>query len=184
MTLSMKHLQGIAKPALIAVAAAAVAACGGKDEPLEQPATQETRPADTGFGTGSANTNRQPATAQPQQPVDPDAKLREIRTLYFAFDSAELDAQSLKIAKAHGRYLLANPGIRLRLEGHTDERGTREYNVALGERRAKAVERVMLLQGVNRSQLSTISYGEENPVDLGHNEAAWAKNRRVEIQYR
>ena len=179
MTTSMISLQRIAKPALVAAFAATLVACGGNDEPLEQPATQETRPADSGFGTGSANTNRQPATPQPQPPVDPDAALRDKRTLYFAFDSAELDAESMKIAKAHGRYLLANPGVRLRLEGHTDERGTREYNIALGERRAKAVERVMLLQGVSKSQLTTISYGEENPVDLGHTESAWAKNLRV-----
>lgn len=176
-------LQGIAKPATVALAVALLAACGSKDEQLDQAATQETTAADSGFDTGSADANRQPAQPQPA-PVDPDAALREQRTLYFAFDSAELDSESVKVVRAHGRYLLANPGIRIRLEGHTDERGTREYNVALGERRAKSVERVMLLQGVARSQLSAISYGEENPVDLGHTESAWAKNRRVEIQYR
>ena len=176
-------LQGIAKPATVALAVALLAACGSKDEQLDQAATQETTRTDTSdLDTGRADTYRPPA--QPQAPVDPDIALREQRTLYFEFDSAELDSKSMEVVRAHGRYLLANPGIRIRLEGHTDERGTREYNVALGERRAKAVERVMLLQGVARSQLSAISYGEENPVDLGHTESAWAKNRRVEIQYR
>lgn len=177
-------LQRIAKPAAVAVSVALLAACGSKDEQLDQAATQETTRSDSGIGTDGADTYRPPAQQQPQTPVDPDIALRNKRTLYFEFDSAELDSESLKIVRAHGRYLLANPGIRIRLEGHTDERGTREYNVALGERRAKAVERVMLLQGVARSQLSSISYGEENPVDLGHTESAWAKNRRVEIQYR
>lgn len=175
-------LQGIAKPASVALAVALLAACGSKDEQLDEPATQETTNSSSDLGTSGADTYRPPA--QPQAPVDPDIALRNKRTLYFEFDSAELDSESLKIVRAHGRYLLANPGIRIRLEGHTDERGTREYNVALGERRAKAVERVILLQGVARSQLSAISYGEENPVDLGHTESAWAKNRRVEIQYR
>ena len=80
--------------------------------------------------------------------------------------------------------MVANPGTRIRLEGHTDERGTREYNIALGERRAKSVERAMMLRGVAKNQISVISYGEENPVALGSNEDAWAKNRRVVIQYR
>jgi peptidoglycan-associated lipoprotein len=79
--------------------------------------------------------------------------------------------------------LAANPTVRVRLEGHTDERGSREYNIGLGERRAQAVRRALLLQGATETQLSTVSYGAERPVAAGSNEAAWAQNRRVEIVY-
>ena len=84
---------------------------------------------------------------------------------------------------AHARYLAANPTVRVRLEGHTDERGSREYNIGLGERRAQAVRRALLLQGATETQLSTVSYGAERPAAAGSNEAAWAQNRRVEIVY-
>jgi peptidoglycan-associated lipoprotein len=84
---------------------------------------------------------------------------------------------------AHAKYLASRGGMKVRLEGHTDERGSREYNIGLGERRAQAVRRALLLQGASESQLSTVSYGEERPAAAGSDEAAWAKNRRVEIVY-
>ena len=83
----------------------------------------------------------------------------------------------------HAKYLTRNPGTRVRLEGHADERGTREYNVGLGERRANAVRDALLLRGVSARQISVVSYGEERPVSLGHNERAWDQNRRVEFVY-
>ena len=83
----------------------------------------------------------------------------------------------------HAKYLGAHPATRVRLEGHTDERGSREYNIGLGERRAQSVRRALLLQGATDTQISTVSYGEERPAAPGHDEAAWAKNRRVEIVY-
>jgi peptidoglycan-associated lipoprotein len=113
-----------------------------------------------------------------------DAALIAKRRVYFAFDSSQLDDENRKIVEAHARNLAANPNIKVHLEGHCDERGTREYNVALGERRAQAVERAMRVLGVASNRITTVSYGEEKPVDPGHNEAAWAKNRRVEILYR
>jgi peptidoglycan-associated lipoprotein len=80
--------------------------------------------------------------------------------------------------------LADNPGLRVRLEGHADERGTREYNLALGERRANAVRAYLLAQGASRSQIEVVSYGEEKPADGGHDEGAWRQNRRVEVVYR
>jgi peptidoglycan-associated lipoprotein len=87
------------------------------------------------------------------------------------------------VVAAHAKYLAAHSGTRVRLEGHTDERGSREYNIGLGERRAQSVRRALLLQGAADAQISTVSYGEERPAAPGHDEAAWAKNRRVEIMY-
>lgn len=105
------------------------------------------------------------------------------RTIYFDFDNADIRSEYLTIIAEHGRYLSQNPTGRVRLEGHTDERGTREYNVALGESRSKSVARMLKLQGVSSAQVRTVSYGEELPVDEGHSQVAWDKNRRVNIVY-
>jgi peptidoglycan-associated lipoprotein len=105
------------------------------------------------------------------------------RVIYFDYDKSELRAEFLDIVARHGRFLAQNASGRIRLEGHTDERGTREYNIALGEARAKTIARMLQLQGVSAAQLRTVSYGEELPVDEAHNNDAWAKNRRVNIIY-
>jgi len=105
------------------------------------------------------------------------------RTIYFEFDSASLTDESLRILEAHGNFIAANPEVHVRLEGHADDRGSREYNIGLGDRRAQSVRRVLLFQGAATSQIDTVSYGEERPVDPGHDEAAWARNRRVELIY-
>jgi len=105
------------------------------------------------------------------------------RTLYFDFDSAQVRSEDIPVIQAHAQYLLNHPQVRVTLEGHTDERGSREYNVALGEERAKAVAKLLEVNGVSQRQIQVISYGEEKPVALGHDEAAWQQNRRVEIVY-
>ncbi|MBX2881219.1 MAG: peptidoglycan-associated lipoprotein Pal [Granulosicoccus sp.] len=105
------------------------------------------------------------------------------RVIYFDYDQAELRPEYLSIVAQHGRFLAENTDGQVRLEGHTDERGTREYNIALGEARAKTIARMLQLQGVNPDQMRTVSYGEELPVDDAHNNDAWAKNRRVNIIY-
>ena len=103
--------------------------------------------------------------------------------VYFEFDSYDLLPDDADIAARHGIQLADNPGWSVRLEGHADERGSREYNIGLSERRAQAVRRVLLVQGAQPSQVSTVSFGEERPVALGSNEEAWAQNRRVEFKY-
>jgi peptidoglycan-associated lipoprotein len=105
------------------------------------------------------------------------------RTIYFDFDSSEVKSDYNSLITAHARYLAANPSTRVRLEGNTDERGSREYNIGLGERRAQSVRRALTLQGVAESQITTVSYGEERPAVTGHTEEAWARNRRVDIVY-
>jgi peptidoglycan-associated lipoprotein len=103
--------------------------------------------------------------------------------IYFDFDSAAIRAEYTEALAAHAGSLLENPALTVRLEGHTDERGSREYNIGLGERRAQAVRRALMLQGVRAEQLSTVSYGEEQPAVTGSDDEAWAMNRRVEIVY-
>lgn len=113
---------------------------------------------------------------------DPDSPL-SVRVLYFPLDGVAISNEDRDVIAAHARLLSSNPDVTVVLEGHADERGTREYNLALGERRAKAVQQLLVLQGVAQSQIQVISFGEERPVALGHDEEAWRLNRRVEILY-
>ncbi len=113
---------------------------------------------------------------------DPDSPLSE-RIIYFAVDSNVIGNEYTAMIEAHSRFLADNPSVNVILEGHTDERGTREYNLALGERRAKSVRDFLLLQGASSGQVETISYGEERPSQSGQAESFWGQNRRVEILY-
>lgn len=113
---------------------------------------------------------------------DPNSPLHT-RVVYFEFDSSDIKQEYLPVLRAHAEYLAANPDAKVSLQGHTDERGTREYNLALGERRALSVRRFLATQGANEGQLEYVSYGEESPADTGHDDASWALNRRVELVY-
>lgn len=103
--------------------------------------------------------------------------------IYFEFDSSEVRAADQDIVSRHAMELANNPGYQVRLEGHADERGSREYNIGLGERRAQAVRQMLLIQGVSPDQISTVSFGEERPVGFGSSESDYAQNRRVEFKY-
>jgi peptidoglycan-associated lipoprotein len=105
------------------------------------------------------------------------------RTIYFDFDSSEIRTEYNEMITAHARYLAGNPAKRVRVEGNTDERGSREYNIGLGERRAQAVRRALMVQGVSESQITTVSYGEERPAVTGHTDESWSRNRRANIAY-
>jgi len=113
---------------------------------------------------------------------DPSSPLAT-RVIYFDFDSSVIKDEFKDVITAHADYLVGHPEAAIILEGHADERGSREYNIALGERRAKAVEQLLTVQGVSAKQIQVISFGEERPVALGHDESAWSLNRRVEILY-
>jgi peptidoglycan-associated lipoprotein len=108
---------------------------------------------------------------------------QENRIIFFEFDRFDVKPEYNSILQAHGRYLSSNPTSRVRLEGHADERGSREYNIGLGEKRAQAVRNVLLLQGAVADQIATVSFGEERPAVIGSDDEAWALNRRVEIVY-
>ena len=113
---------------------------------------------------------------------DPNNPLSK-RTVYFMLDSSQVMPDFVPVIAAHAKYLIANPSQRITLEGHADERGSREYNIALGEQRAKSVSSMMKIQGVSENQLEIVSYGEEKPKAFGSDESAWEQNRRVEIVY-
>ncbi|OZG72114.1 peptidoglycan-associated lipoprotein [Hahella sp. CCB-MM4] len=142
----------------------------------------------TGMGTDSglseAELAEQQRMAEEEARRAEEAALREVRTFYFDFDKSTIKPESRTYLDAHAAFLSANPNQGVVLNGYTDERGTKEYNLALGERRAKAVQDYLRFKGVSLSQMEAVSFGEEFPVDAGHSEAAWAKNRRVVIEYK
>lgn len=115
--------------------------------------------------------------------IEDSSGLLADRTIYFEFDSSSVQEKFMDTIRRHAAYLAEYSDVDVRLEGHTDERGSREYNVGLGARRADAVSRLLQAYGASNRQIETISYGEEVPAVEGHNEEAWAKNRRVEIVY-
>ena len=115
------------------------------------------------------------------QNVDPLAGVAVV--FYFDFDKSIVRPAAREALAKHAQFLVANPDARVVLEGHADERGTREYNMALGERRAKAVSRYLTIQGVAGAQIETVSFGEEVPIAFGHDEDSWQANRRVEVRY-
>jgi peptidoglycan-associated lipoprotein len=114
--------------------------------------------------------------------TDPNNILSK-RNVYFDFDKDEVKAEYRPLVEAHAKYLVANPNAHVALQGNADERGSREYNLALGQRRAAAVKKVLNVYGANDKQIETVSYGEEKPKATGHDEAAYAENRRVDIVY-
>ena len=113
-----------------------------------------------------------------------ERRLMQQLVVYFEYDEADILPEFNALLQAHGQFLAHNPNTQLRLEGHADERGSREYNIGLGERRAQAVRRVLMLQGAAGTQLTTVSYGEERPAQTGSDDEAWRLNRRVELVYR
>ena len=158
-----------------------LAGCASKRPKPAPPAASDAASAGAA-GAGANSANAAGANAE-DDAAGPQGGLLATRIVYFEFDSSEVHGAGVEVVAAHARYLAGNPGTRVRLEGHTDERGSREYNIGLGERRAQAVRRALMLQGALDGQISTVSYGEEHPAAAGHDEEAWAKNRRVEIVY-
>ncbi|HTY48811.1 MAG TPA: peptidoglycan-associated lipoprotein Pal [Steroidobacteraceae bacterium] len=168
------------------ITALALSACAHKPVVKPEASAGSTVPGQGAFanGAGGAGANAAGSAANGGEDVaGPEQGLLATRVIYFDFDSSDIHPDGLAVVTAHAKYLVAHPDLHVRLEGNTDERGSREYNIGLGERRAQAVRRALLLQGVAESQVSTVSFGAEHPAVEGHDESAWAKNRRVEINY-
>jgi peptidoglycan-associated lipoprotein len=140
------------------------------------PDTESTDDGAQAYGTDDSSTSGFSSLDDPQSPLS-------IRIIYFEYDSSDIRSDYRRVIEAHATYLSQNPDTTITLEGHADERGSREYNLALGELRAKAVKQQMLILGASSSQIRLVSYGEERPAVEGHDEASWQQNRRVEILY-
>jgi peptidoglycan-associated lipoprotein len=158
-----------------AVASATLVACS----------TNKTKPPVAPVDSTTSSTTTQPASSGPYRgpgDLDTDSCLRQ-RVVYFDFDHAEIKPEFQAQVACHAAYLRQFPGARVTLEGNADERGTREYNLGLGERRGNAVSSALGAAGASSSQLNVVSYGEERPTCKDHSEGCWQKNRRVEIVY-
>ena len=173
--------------ALYIAIALAAAACASNE-------TKDTAPSvsDRSTATQTPSAGGTSSTTQPQRPMDrvagdplhdPNSPLAK-RSVYFDYDSNAVKDEYRGLVQAHSRYMTTDKrDSRMRIEGNCDERGSREYNLALGQRRAEAVKRVMTVLGVQDGRVETISYGEEKPKAMGHDESSWAQNRRADIKY-
>ena len=159
----------------VAVLALTITACGRKEPPAIDVAPTE-QPAGTDVSGAAAGDVE--LTELPAMQADLVAKAGS-DTVYFGTDEYALDDQSKATLAAQAKWMLANPNVRASIEGHADERGTREYNMALGERRANAARDFLLSQGVPAARLLVTSWGKERPVATGSDESAWAQNRRA-----
>ncbi len=183
----------------VLAAAAVLAACGSTTK-LDQPAPVATA-AGSGATSGTAGGAGAGATAggtpqsqvatvdlasraAPTAPADGMVALPTQRTVYFDFDSFAVRPEFAAMVEGHAKFLTFNRDKRIAIEGHTDERGSREYNLALGQKRAEAVLRALVLLGAQEGQIEAVSFGEERPAATGSSEEAWAQNRRAEVKER
>ncbi len=160
------------------------AGCSSQGQQEEPPISDEPAPVPTAPQEPVQPVDEGPELDDDGVPVNPNNGNPLSRTFYFEFDRASISPTDLAVLEMHARFLSGNRNRGILLEGHCDERGTREYNLALGERRSDAVRTFLESSGVNSSQIETVSYGEEKPVDAGHSESAWSRNRRAELIYR
>lgn len=172
-----RQSHGLARGLVAATLVALLAGCAS--EPRRGPVA-ETPASRPGPATSAPLPVERPTYRGPWE--DPSNPLYQ-RTIYFDYDSTEIKPEYIALMRNHAAYLGTKPSTRVTLEGHTDERGTREYNLALGDQRAESVRRFMVAEGVIPDQVATLSYGEERPADPGRLESAWQRNRRVIIQY-
>jgi peptidoglycan-associated lipoprotein len=172
---------------LCLVVAAMAAGCASK-EPAKDTAMTDTSKGQTGT-QGTGQTGRTTGQGEQRPPTGMEDDLRTNpklakRSVYFDYDSNAVKDEYRGLVQDHSRYMTTSKkDSRIRIEGNADERGSREYNLALGQRRAEAVKRVMTVLGVSDGRIETISFGEEKPKSNGHDEASWAENRRADIRY-
>jgi peptidoglycan-associated lipoprotein len=169
---------------LMAVVLAGCSSVKLDDVPVEDKSAT-TVPAQPGAGGGGAATESRVAPVAADDPSALAAGPANVaRLVYFDYDSYVIKPEYQSLIDAHARFLKAGTARRVAIEGHTDERGGREYNLALGQRRAEAVRRALVLLGVADNQIEAVSFGKEKPAVPGSDESAWARNRRAEIVYR
>jgi len=173
------------KVALYAAIAILAAACASQDKKTDAPVTDRSTAVPPTTATPSTPTTR-PSTTAPiaANPLTDPSNILSKRSVYFDFDSNAVKDEYRGLIQAHSRYMTADKkDARIRIEGNCDERGSREYNLALGQRRAESVKKVMTVLGVGDGRIETVSYGEEKPAAMGHDESSWAQNRRADIKY-
>jgi peptidoglycan-associated lipoprotein len=172
---------------IAAIMALALAACSSTptQAPVEDKSADATAPSGTSSATtsGATTSGVSGSAGGAVSPLKDPKNILFKRSIYFEYDSFVVVDQYKTITEAHAKYLAGNRPAKVTLQGNTDERGSREYNIALGQKRADAVKRMLTLMGVQEIQVETVSFGKEKPRREGHDEASWAENRRVDIIY-
>jgi peptidoglycan-associated lipoprotein len=174
--------------AAISAAALVLGACATSPEEPGAAGGDPSKPGATGPGgvqtkpIARVDVTGKPAAAGPAALKDPSSPLSR-RSIYYALDQYDIAGEYRPLIEAHAKYLRENPSARVLVQGNTDERGSREYNVALGQRRSDGVKKMLVLLGARESQIESVSLGEEKPQSDGHHEEAWSKNRRSDILY-
>ena len=163
------------------LAAAALAACSST--PIDAPQAPVTSAQPTLPAPGGASSAASTVATVTLDPLDDPKGALAARSVYFEYDTFNVDAKYQPLLQAHGQFLASHPQVQIRVEGNADERGSREYNLSLGDRRAQIVAKQLELMGAKPAQVEAVSYGEERPKATGHDEAAWAENRRADIRY-
>ena len=174
---------------MVAALAAVLAGCGSNvklDPPIQGSGADATATQGAGAGAAGAGAGQSTVTQVQAGPAGADAAgpAGVGRVIYFDFDSFTVKPEYQGLVDQHARFLQGNRGRSVAVEGHTDERGSREYNLALGQKRAEAVRRALTLVGATDAQIEAVSFGEEKPAVSGSSEDAYSQNRRVEIRYR
>ena len=159
-----------------------LSACASKDGGKDVKVTDTATPPPATNTTSTSGMNNTPVAGKVDPLKDPNNILSK-RVIYFEYNQDTVKSEFTEVIQAHAKYLNDNRGRKVRLEGHADERGSREYNMALGQRRGDAVRRATTILGVGNDRIEVVSFGEDKPRSNGHDEAAWAQNRRVEIVY-
>ena len=170
----------ISKLLAMALLALMLGACAGKTIPDPEP-TDTT--ADGSDGSGADTDGWDEEGLGDLEPLDGAGQDELVMIIFFGFDQSDIRAEDQATLERHAINLANDSGASVRLEGHADERGSREYNIGLGERRSQAVRKLLLIQGASASQISTVSFGEERPAAFGSDEESYSQNRRVEIKY-
>lgn len=174
----------LTKLALLLFTLSGIAACSSSSEEVDPGPTESVAESESGIDAAAQRAQELEAEARARAAAAAERMERaalSTTVFYFEFDVAEFRQADREVLTFHARDLAANPRKRIRLEGHADERGTREYNLALGERRATGILNYLIVNGAARSQIETVSYGEEQPQDRGSSDQAYQRNRRVEI---
>ncbi|MCP4992770.1 MAG: peptidoglycan-associated lipoprotein Pal [Gammaproteobacteria bacterium] len=156
---------------------------GDKGEVKDGAPVTDAGTSGTGTDEGAQITGASEGSEWTGNPLDNPDSMLSVRVIYFDYDIADVREDFRDAVIAHGEYLATNPAVTVTIEGHADERGSREYNIGLGERRANAVTAMLMAQGVSQDQITTISYGEERPEAMGSNEDSWSQNRRAVFLY-
>ncbi|WP_374568011.1 peptidoglycan-associated lipoprotein Pal [Ideonella sp.] len=163
--------------------AALLGACSSTPEAPKPPAPEATaKPAAAAPKPAAATAPAAAASVLPAH-LDPKSAISTQRSVYFDFDESLVKPEFVRLLELHGKYLMSNPALAIRIEGNTDERGSPEYNLALGQKRAEAVRNALTLYGAKDNQMEAVSWGEEKPRAPGHDEAQWSQNRRADLQY-